>query len=134
MDRRRSARAAKLGALVATETAKRATVRTTNVVRSKQAARSAAQARHEQFAAQVVAVLGGMRGAAMKIGQLLSILDTGLIPEQQREAFQAKLAELQDSAPKVPWSVMRDHIERELGQPLDAAFAEFNRNPAAAWL
>ena len=38
--------------------------------------------------------LGTMKGAAMKLGQVMSFLDVGLVPEEFREEFQAKLAEL----------------------------------------
>jgi len=37
----------------------------------------------------------------MKVGQTLSVTDFGLIPEENREEFQQKLASLQDNAPKV---------------------------------
>ena len=48
--------------------------------------------RHIESAEQIVAALGTMKGAAMKLGQALSFLDVGLVPESHREEFQAKLA------------------------------------------
>ncbi|WP_169814832.1 ABC1 kinase family protein [Nocardia crassostreae] len=132
MDRSRSKRAARLGVLAGTGAAKHAAVRTANVVRSKERADAAMLLHSERLARQVVASLGSMRGAAMKFGQLLSILDTGVIPPGQRELFQAKLAELQDDAPKMSWRVMRAQLERELGVPLNEVFAGFDRKPVAA--
>ena len=64
-----------------------------------------------ETAEQIVAVLGTMKGAAMKLGQVLSFLDVGLVPEEFREEFQAKLAELRDAAPKVSYNDMRKVIE-----------------------
>ena len=43
----------------------------------------------------------------MKLGQVMSFLDVGLVPEEFREEFQAKLAELRDAAPKVAFKDMK---------------------------
>ena len=55
-----------------------------------------------------------MKGAAMKLGQVMSFLDVGLVPEEHREEFQRKLGELRDAAPKVRFADMRKVIESEL--------------------
>src|SRR6185295_12411887 len=55
-----------------------------------------------------------MKGAAMKLGQVLSFLDVGLVPEEYREEFQRKLGELRDAAPNVRFADMRKVIETEL--------------------
>ena len=68
----------------------------------------------------------------MKLGQVMSFLDVGLVPEEYREEFQRKLGELRDAAPKVRFKDMRKVIESELGEPLDEAFAEFDQTPIAA--
>jgi predicted unusual protein kinase regulating ubiquinone biosynthesis (AarF/ABC1/UbiB family) len=73
-----------------------------------------------------------MKGAAMKIGQVLSFLDVGLVPEEFREDFQAKLAELRDAAPKVSFKDMRKVLEREYGEPIEDVFATFDPVPIAA--
>ena len=57
-----------------------------------------------------------MKGAAMKLGQVLSFLDVGLVPEEYREEFQRKLGELRDAAPNVRFADMRKVIESELGR------------------
>ena len=77
-------------------------------------------------------VLGGMKGAAMKVGQVLSFVDLGLVPEEYQEEFQAKLAALRDSAPTVSFEQMSKVIEEELGQPASEAFAELDPAPVAA--
>src|SRR3712207_715874 len=73
-----------------------------------------------------------MKGAAMRLGQVLSFLDVGLVPEEHREEFQRKLGALRDAAPKVRFADMRKVIESELDGPLDEHFAEFDAEPIAA--
>ena len=68
----------------------------------------------------------------MKLGQVLSFLDVGLVPEEYREEFQRKLAELRDAAPKVRFKDMRKVIEEELDEPLEEMFASFDEEPIAA--
>jgi predicted unusual protein kinase regulating ubiquinone biosynthesis (AarF/ABC1/UbiB family) len=73
-----------------------------------------------------------MKGAAMKLGQVMSFLDVGLVPEEYREEFQRKLGELRDAAPKVRFEDMRKVIEEELEDDLGQLFADFEPEPIAA--
>src|SRR5690348_3285553 len=73
-----------------------------------------------------------MKGAAMKLGQTMSFLDVGLIPEEYREEFQRKLGALRDAAPNVRFEDMRKVIESELDGPLKETFATFDEEPIAA--
>jgi predicted unusual protein kinase regulating ubiquinone biosynthesis (AarF/ABC1/UbiB family) len=125
-------RLARMGRATGGQAAKQAGTRAANLVRSDEAARSAVERRHVQTAEQIVAVLGTMKGASMKLGQMLSFLNIGLVDEEHREEFQQKLAALRDNAPVVPFKDMRDVIERELGKRLGEAFADFEREPIAA--
>ncbi len=52
-------------------------------------------------AEQLFAVLGELKGGAMKVGQLLSIFEAGL-PEEIAYPFRASLTRLQESAPPMP--------------------------------
>jgi predicted unusual protein kinase regulating ubiquinone biosynthesis (AarF/ABC1/UbiB family) len=79
-----------------------------------------------------VAALGTMKGAAMKVGQVMSFLDVGLVPPEYRDEFQRKLAALRDAAPTVTFKDMRKVIEEELDDPLKDVFDEFNEEPIAA--
>jgi predicted unusual protein kinase regulating ubiquinone biosynthesis (AarF/ABC1/UbiB family) len=81
---------------------------------------------------RLVAVLGNMKGAAMKIGQTLSVIDVGAVPEPYREEFQAKLAKLQSMAPQVAFKDMRKVIEQDLGSKLSAHFSDFDEEAIAA--
>ncbi|CAB4554499.1 unannotated protein [freshwater metagenome] len=80
-----------------------------------------------QTAEQVTEVLGNMRGAMMKLGQMASYLDQGL-PEPVRQA----LAQLQSNAPPMAYSLVAQVIQEELGGDPDEVFAEFERDPLAA--
>ncbi|WP_205695883.1 AarF/ABC1/UbiB kinase family protein [Conexibacter sp. SYSU D00693] len=125
-------RAAKVGRLAATQAARQAGTRAANVARSDEAAQRALEQRQIEAAEQIVAVLGTMKGAAMKLGQVLSFLDVGLVPESHREEFQAKLAELRDAAPKVAFKDMKRVLEESYGEKLDHVFDTFDPVPIAA--
>src|SRR5437763_14885047 len=73
-----------------------------------------------------------MKGAAMKVGQVMSYLDVGLVPEDYREEFQRKLGRLRDAAPTVTFKDMRKVIEQELDEKLSDVFEEFEEEPIAA--
>jgi len=128
----RVARTARVGKLAATQTAKQLGTRATNVARSEAGKAAALERRHIEAAEQIVTALGTMKGAAMKLGQVMSFLDVGLVPEEYREEFQRKLGELRDSAPKVRFADMRKVIEKDLGERLSDVFAEFDETPIAA--
>jgi predicted unusual protein kinase regulating ubiquinone biosynthesis (AarF/ABC1/UbiB family) len=106
--------------------------RATNVARSDDGKQRALAKRQLETAEEIVAALGTMKGAAMKLGQVMSFLDVGLVPEEYREEFQAKLAELRDAAPKVSFKDMRKVIESEYGQRVEDVFETFDPVPIAA--
>jgi predicted unusual protein kinase regulating ubiquinone biosynthesis (AarF/ABC1/UbiB family) len=128
----RTRRSAKVGRLAATEAVKHVGTRAVNVARSDEAAEAALARRQLETARQIVAALGTMKGAAMKLGQVLSFLDVGLVPEEFREEFQRELARLRDAAPTVSFRQMRKVIESELDAPLARTFAAFDQEPIAA--
>ena len=73
----------------------------------------------------MVRTLGEMKGAAMKIGQLASFIDTEFLPPEYAELYQAELAKLRTSAPPMPWERVSKVIEEEYGEPVHEHFAEF---------
>jgi predicted unusual protein kinase regulating ubiquinone biosynthesis (AarF/ABC1/UbiB family) len=85
-----------------------------------------------EAADRVVEVLGQMKGPAMKIGQMASILDLGGLPPDEVERLQAKLGELRDHAPQASFKEMRRVIEEDLGDRIEDLFAEFDPDAAAA--
>jgi len=94
--------------------------------------REAANRQQIKAAHQLVKVLGGMRGAAMKVGQTLSAVDLGLVPEELRPEMQEILASLQHSAEPVSFDAIRKVAETDLGQPLSKVFADIDPEPTAA--
>src|SRR3954465_12472404 len=125
-------RSAKVGRLAAGQAARQLGTKTANLARSEDAANAALEKRQVEAAEQIVAALGTMKGAAMKLGQVLSFLDVGLVPEPYREEFQRKLGQLRDAAPKVRFEDMRKVIEADLEEPLEDVFEEFEEEPIAA--
>src|SRR3954454_2484720 len=128
----RISRTAKVSTLAAGQAARHLGTRAANLARSDEGKSVALERRHLEAAEQIVTALGTMKGAAMKLGQVMSFLDVGLVPEENREEFQRKLAALRDSAPDVNFAGMRKVIEAELGGPLKAFFAEFDDEAVAA--
>ncbi|MFD3510133.1 ABC1 kinase family protein [Nocardia sp. NPDC058666] len=127
----RLARGAKLGRLAAGQAARGVGTRLAMVGRTEQARQVMAARSTLQAAQQIVTVLGGMKGAAMKLGQMASVLDLDLIPEDYREMFRTKLAALLDSAPEVPFTDMMAVAQRDLGD-LGRIFADIDPEPVAA--
>jgi predicted unusual protein kinase regulating ubiquinone biosynthesis (AarF/ABC1/UbiB family) len=125
-------RTARIGGLAAGQAVRQAGTVVTNVARSKEGRQAALERRHIEAAEQIVDALGHMKGAAMKLGQVLSFLDVGLVPEEYREEFQRKLGKLRDAAPTVTFKDMRKVIEEELGERLRDVFDQFDEEPIAA--
>ncbi|MEI2703140.1 MAG: AarF/ABC1/UbiB kinase family protein [Baekduia sp.] len=128
----RWARAAQIGTLAAGQAVRQSATRAANVARSDEAATAAMSKRQLETAEQIVTALGTMKGAAMKVGQVLSFLDVGLVPEEHREEFQKKLATLRDAAPKVSFKDMKKVIETEYDDKLENIFDSFDEEPIAA--
>jgi len=128
----RLARSARVGRLAAGQAARQLGTRAANVARGEEERRRALERRQVETAEQIVAALGTMKGAAMKLGQVMSFLDVGLVPEEYREEFQTKLAALRDAAPKVDFKDMRKVLEQEYDEKLDDVFETFDPVPIAA--
>ncbi len=125
-------RTATVGRLAASEAVKQFGTRAANMTRSEQAAREASARRQLETAKQIVAVLGTMKGAAMKLGQVMSFLDVGLVPEEHREEFQRELGKLRDAAPTVSFKQMKKVIEGDLEEKIADVFEDFDEEPIAA--
>jgi predicted unusual protein kinase regulating ubiquinone biosynthesis (AarF/ABC1/UbiB family) len=125
-------RTATVGKLAASEAVKQFGTRAANVTRGEQAGQEALARRQVETAKQIVAVLGTMKGAAMKLGQVMSFLDVGLVEEQYREEFQRELAKLRDAAPTVSFKQMRRVIEDDLEARIPEVFESFQEEPIAA--
>ncbi|MGB8406123.1 MAG: AarF/ABC1/UbiB kinase family protein [Mycobacterium sp.] len=127
----RLARGGRLGTFAAKRAVQGAGTRLSMIGRSEQAKSLLAEQATIDAAESLVTVLGAMKGTAMKVGQMLSVIELDLVPEPHREQFRDKLAALRDQAPRVSFSTMRGVLETELGR-LSTIFAEFDESPAAA--
>jgi predicted unusual protein kinase regulating ubiquinone biosynthesis (AarF/ABC1/UbiB family) len=125
-------RTATVATLAASEAVKQFGTRAANVTRGEEASEEAMARRQLETAKQIVAVLGTMKGAAMKLGQVMSFLDVGLVAEEHREEFQRELAKLRDAAPTVSFKQMKRVIEEDLEEPISEVFASFEEEPIAA--
>ena len=130
--RNRVARSAKVGGLVAGQSARWAGTRAANRLRSPEDADAATGERAAALARELVKQLGQLRGAAMKVGQVLSTVDFTAIPESEREEFKATLAALRDDVPPLPFKKVRKLLEEELGGKVGDHFETFEEEAFAA--
>jgi predicted unusual protein kinase regulating ubiquinone biosynthesis (AarF/ABC1/UbiB family) len=72
-------------------------------------------------------VLGRLKGASMKIGQILSA-DPDLVPPE----YAGALSTLQRSAPPMTYATVKSQIESALDRPLETVFRYFDPDPAGA--
>lgn len=76
---------------------------------------------------QIADTLGEMKGAVMKVGQIASQYKDIFPPEVAKA-----LEKLQKDAPPMPFSLIQQQVERELGKPLSTLFQSFSEQPFAA--
>ncbi len=126
-------RSAKLGSIIGTQGARYAGTKAANVARSEESGQEKLEQRHLETAMKMVGALGQMKGAAMKLGQFASFIDTEFIPEEYREIYQEQLGKLRSEAPAMPWDQVVKVLEEEYdGEPLSEYFAEIDHEAFAA--
>jgi predicted unusual protein kinase regulating ubiquinone biosynthesis (AarF/ABC1/UbiB family) len=86
---------------------------------------------HQQTANQLVQMLGEMKGAAMKLGQLASFYEIAA-PGEYLSTYRDALTMLQDSAPPMDPEASRRVIKEEFGAPVEEVFESFEDEPVAA--
>ncbi len=128
----RVARTARVGGLVAGQGLRWAGMRTANRVRTPERAEAAQNDRTAALVGQLVDQLGQMRGAAMKVGQMLSMIEFDGLPEDQQDELQRKLAALRDDVPPVPFGDLEKLMRQEFGGPLSRIFSDFDERAFAA--
>lgn len=128
----RAMRTALIGKMAAGQVARHAGTKVAVIGRSDERKKVVMDRRQAEAINAFVDALGLMRGAAMKVGQMLSMIDVGLVPEDMRDELQRGLARLRDAAPTVSFGQMRQVIESDLGTKLSQVFAEFDESPLAA--
>lgn len=88
---------------------------------------------HARTADRYVSLLGDMKGALMKAGQILSFVQVAsLVPEQFQHVYGVALETLQADAPPMPYASVAEIVEAELGAPPETVFDRFSPFPIAA--
>ena len=82
-------------------------------------------------AEQLFAVLGELKGGAMKFGQALSVFEAA-IPDQLAAPYREALTKLQAQAPPMSAQSVRRVLDEQLGTGWRRRFADFSDEPAAA--
>lgn len=77
------------------------------------------------------AVLGELKGGAMKVGQALSVFEAGM-PDKYAEPFREALTKLQAEAPPLPAEEVEKVLDAQLGLKWRDRFAEFDGEAVAA--
>ncbi|UQX89731.1 AarF/UbiB family protein [Jatrophihabitans telluris] len=85
----------------------------------------------QRTAEQLFAVLGQLKGGAMKFGQALSVFEAAL-PEESAAPYREALTKLQEAAPPMPASTMHRVLDEQFGRSWRDRFQSFDDQPAAA--
>src|SRR5437764_7124377 len=128
----RVSRTARVGGLVTGQGVRWAGMRAANRVRTPERAAAAENERTAALVHELVEQLGRMRGAAMKVGQMISMVEFDGLPEEQQDELQRKLATLRDDVPPVPFARLEKLMRQEYGVPLKQVFSEFDERAFAA--
>jgi len=128
----RLGRTARVGRLVTGQGLRWAGTRTANRVRTPERAEAAQSERTAALVQQLVDQLGQMRGAAMKVGQMLSMVEFDGLPEDEQDELQGRLAALRDNVPPVPFADLEKLMRQDLGGPLGRVFRDFDEHAFAA--
>ncbi|TYP89953.1 ABC1 kinase family protein [Blastococcus xanthinilyticus] len=85
----------------------------------------------QRTAEQLFAVLGQLKGGAMKLGQTLSVFEAA-VPEEMAAPYREALTKLQEAAPPMPVRTVHAVLAQQLGGTWRQRFREFDDAPAAA--
>jgi predicted unusual protein kinase regulating ubiquinone biosynthesis (AarF/ABC1/UbiB family) len=128
----RLSRTARVGGLVTGQGLRWAGMRTANRLRAPERAAAAERERAAALVRQLVEQLGQMRGAAMKVGQVISMIEFDGIPQDERDELQRSLAALRDDVPPVSFADLEKLMRQEFGGPLQHVFSAFDERAFAA--
>jgi predicted unusual protein kinase regulating ubiquinone biosynthesis (AarF/ABC1/UbiB family) len=82
---------------------------------------------HDETARAALETMGNMKGALMKLGQIVSFMDETLPPE-----YQEHLRALQCNAPPMSYEMVVRVLHEELGHDPERLFSRFDETPLAA--
>jgi predicted unusual protein kinase regulating ubiquinone biosynthesis (AarF/ABC1/UbiB family) len=128
----RLGRSARVGLRAGAEGARFAGAKATGLVRGRDSQREHMEGLALESAERMVDTLGTMKGAAMKMGQLASFIDTDYLPDEYRALYQEKLGQLRTSAPAMPWEKVRKVIDEEYDESCTDVFESIEPEAFAA--
>jgi len=123
----RTGRFIKLAGMTATVASRYASERIRRVVGDKEKQHLRTSETYRKMADDVVATLGDLKGAVMKVGQIASQTQD-FLPKEISQALQ----KLQKEAPPIDFLLIRKQIVDELGREPDELFQFFDKKPYAA--
>ncbi|MGY1689956.1 ABC1 kinase family protein [Geodermatophilus sp. SYSU D01105] len=85
----------------------------------------------QRTAEQLFAVLGQLKGGAMKLGQTLSVFEAA-VPEEVAAPYREALVKLQEEAPPMAARTVHGVLAQQLGGKWRERFRHFDDAPAAA--
>lgn len=119
-------RLAQLGALTTRVSSSYLGQKVTGMFQGEDARKASLDKAHQDNAERIVANLGQLKGAAMKVGQAIAQISDGYgLPEEAR----AMLGKLHDKAEPVPFDIVKRRVESELHGGIDTLFSHFDPEP-----
>lgn len=100
-------------------------------LRERSGEQGAVERFHERTAERYADLLGHSRGVLMKVGQMMSLLDTRALGTGGFAPYQNAMTKLQADAPPMHPALVRDILDAELGSAA-RRFVEFTVEPMAA--
>lgn len=123
----RTKRFLKLAGMTASVATRYAGEKIKDVVQDEEQRKLSKSRAYGKMAEDITETLGELKGAVMKVGQIVSQTQDFLPAE-----FSEALKKLQKEAPPVDFSVIKAQVEVELGDELSSLFKSFDEEPYAA--
>ncbi len=120
-------RTGQIGALVTRSAFRKMKLRARQMIANHEEKKRLESQYHVKTAEEAAKMMGQMKGVFMKIGQIVSFTNESLPPEARKA-----LASLQQAAPPMDFSLVKEVLERELGKPIDELFKHIDHEPLAA--
>jgi predicted unusual protein kinase regulating ubiquinone biosynthesis (AarF/ABC1/UbiB family) len=117
----------KLASMTASITTKTVSNSLKNLTANEEQKNAARSQLFQEIGLQIANTLGEMKGAVMKVGQIASQYKD-IFPPEVAQA----IAKLQRQAPPMPFADIKAQVEKELGQPIEQVFKDFDETPFAA--
>jgi predicted unusual protein kinase regulating ubiquinone biosynthesis (AarF/ABC1/UbiB family) len=123
----RTKRFFKLAGMTASVATRYAGEKIKDAVQDEETRKQSKSRAYGKMAEDITETLGELKGAVMKVGQIVSQTQDFLPAE-----FSEALKKLQKEAPPVDFNVIKEQVESELGGSLSVLFKSFDEKPHAA--